>query len=127
MSIRFSVDRAAGYYVTTLEGQLNESDIRVAYSTFYSAPGWSPAFDRIIDLSGADITGIPEAAFGVMAQRVRDVMSSNGRHALRTAFVVPDDGNYAQVEHYKRYADVGFETVAMFRDFDGARAWLLER
>lgn len=124
MSIRFKVDRAAGYYVCTLEGVFAESDIRSAYSTFYMTPDFDPCLDRLIDLTKADLSGIPEAAFDVMARRAAGVMMNHGRDGLRTAFVVPDEGNYAQVAHYKRFAEHGTETVELFRDVASARRWL---
>ena len=124
MSIRFQVDRAGGFYVCTLVGIFAESDIRAAYSTFYTTPDFDARHDRLIDLSDADITGIPEPAFDVMARRAADVMLSHGREGLRTAFVVPDDGNYAQVMHYERFARPMLETVRLFRDMASARRWL---
>ena len=124
MSIRFKVDRAAGVYVCTLVGVFEESDIRAAYSTFYTAPDFDYRLDRLIDLSRADLTGIPAPAFDVMARRAAGVMIRHGRSGLRTAFVAPDDGNYRQVEHYKRYAQQPVETVELFRDTESARRWL---
>ncbi len=124
MSIRFKVDSAAGIYVCTLVGEFAESDIRAAYSTFYTTPDFDARLDRLIDLSNADLTGIPEAAFDVMARRAAGIMLSHGRSGLRTAFVVPDDGNYAQIEHYKRFAEPAMETVELFRDIASARRWL---
>lgn len=126
MSIRFKVDREAGYYVCTLNGKLAASDIRAAYSTFYTLPDFDPDLDRLIDLTNADITDIPESAFDVMARRAAGVMISHGRDGLRTAFVAPDDSNYSQVEHYKRFAAPALETVALFRDVASARRWLTE-
>ena len=126
MSIRFSVDRVAGYYTTVLDGVLDESDIRSAYTTFYSTPDWRPEFDRLIDLSSADITGIPAEAFEQLARRAADMMKRHGRRRLRTAFVVPDDGNHAQAEHYQRYAQPGPEEVALFRRREDALRWLIE-
>ena len=124
MSIRFKVDRAAGLYVCTLVGAFAESDIRAAYSTFYMTPDFDAQLDRLIDLTRADLSGIPEAAFDVMARRAAGVMLSHGRNGLRTAFVAPDDGNYSQVEHYKRFAEPAMETVELFRDMASARRWL---
>lgn len=124
MSIRFKVDRAAGIYVCTLVGVFAESDIRAAYSTFYTTPDFDAGLDRLIDLSRADLAGIPESAFDVMARRAAGVMLSHGRQGLRTAFVVPDDANYAQIEHYKRFAEPAIETVELFRDVAAARRWL---
>ena len=124
MSIRFKVDRAAGFYVCTLVGVFAESDIRAAYSTFYMTPDFDYRLDRLIDLTKADLTGIPEAAFDVMARRAAGVMMSNGREGLRTAFVAPDDGNYHQVEHYKRFTEPALETVELFRDVPSATRWL---
>lgn len=124
MSIRFRVDREAGYYVCTLQGVFAESDIRAAYSTFYATPDFDPRLNRLIDLTQADLSGIPEPAFGVMARRAADVTASRGVDPLRTAFVAPDDGNFAQVEHYKRFAEPGAETVELFRDLASAQRWL---
>lgn len=126
MPIRFKVDREAGFYACTLDGVFTESDIRSAYSTFYMTPDFDPGLDRLIDLTTADITGIPESAFDVMARRAAGVMMSHGRTGLRTAFVVPDDGNFAQIEHYKRFAEPALESVALFRDMASAQRWLTE-
>lgn len=125
MSIRFTVDNAAGIYVTKLEGLLTESDIRAAYATFYTTPDFRADLNRLIDLSGADITGIPPIGFEAMSKRVVNIMRQHGRDQLRTAFVVPDDANYAQIEIYKSIADTTLEQVALFRDADAARRWLL--
>lgn len=125
MSIRFTVDNAAGIYVTKLEGLLTESDIRSAYATFYTTPDFRADLDRLIDLSGADITSIPPIGFEAMSRRVVNIMRQHGRDQLRTAFVAPDDGNYAQIEIYKSIADTTLEQVALFRDADSARRWLL--
>ena len=124
MPIRFKVDRSAGYYVCTLDGVFAESDIRAAYSTFYTTPDFDPRLDRLIDLRKADLSGIPEAAFDVMARRVAGVLLSHGREGLRTAFVAPDDVNYSQVEHYKRFTEPALETVELFRDVPSATRWL---
>ena len=125
MSIRFTVDNKAGIYVTTLDGVLSESDIRAAYATFYTTPDFRPELNRIIDLSNADISTIPLLGFEAMSARVVKTMRQHGRSQLRTAFVVPDDGNYAQIEVYKGIADNTLEEVALFRDADSARRWLL--
>lgn len=125
MSIRFTVDNKAGIYVTTLDGVLSESDIRAAYATFYTTPDFRAELNRIIDLSNADISTIPLLGFEAMSARVVKTMRQHGRSQLRTAFVVPDDGNYAQIEVYKGIADNTLEEVALFRDADSARRWLL--
>ena len=124
MSIRFSVDRTAGYYTTVLKGTLDESDIRAAYTTFYSTPDWRPELDRLIDLSAADITGIPPEAFERLARRAAEMVTRNGRRQLRTALVVTGDGNRAQVEHYRGFAQPGPEEVALFSDRQDALRWL---
>jgi hypothetical protein len=123
MPIRYEVDPARGLVVATAEGVVTEADLLDYVTSVLANPDIRPGFRELVDLRGvtrieirpsALVDGVP-SSIKEFAQQLRET---------RTAVVVSED----RVEEVSRLFDlvrrIVPNTIRLFRDMDGARAWL---
>jgi hypothetical protein len=108
-------------------GTLTDRDLLEAWGDALADPGYDPAIDNLIDISGADRFEVTPAG----AQRLADVMAMCAKPPApgvrpRVAFVAPTDRAYDVIRMYEVRRERQGAPARFFvcRSIEEARCWL---
>lgn len=126
MPIAFSVNHEDGYFVSKYTGIVTTDEIIETYQTFFNSPDWAASLNELVDHSELDGSELTEDSLKHVANFAAQFYKENNIPYVKTAIYAPNDLPYGLSRMYDVMTYNSPELVAVFRDLDAARAWLLE-
>lgn len=125
MPIRFEIDPSRRFFTLSLEGAVTDTDMMTGYRAFVEGAEWRTGMNELIDLGGAEMDSVTGHGLRRLAEYTERHMSRHGARP-RTAIYAPRDLPFGIARMYEAFSDESPEDVQVFRDFEEAKAWLLE-
>lgn len=124
MPIKITVYADEGYYLSRYIGTITDKEMQDVYSRFYTSAEWVPGMNELADISEADISEITSAGLEKLAKIVQEIFKQHHFH-MKVAVYAPHDLGFGMARVYSVHAE-SFESHKVFRNFDEAKAWLLD-
>ena len=118
MSISYKIDTERKTIFISLEGELNDEQIRVHHDAMRSDPAFSASFCRLVDCSGSTGGEVSTSAIQRAALRVK------GDVGRKTAIFAPQDMSFGMSKMFEAMTSDSEGETKVFRDLTEARQWL---
>ena len=122
MTVRERFDAERNVLRVVLEGTVTDEDLLAYAQGSAGSPDVPEGHDVLVDLRGADPASIGSHAL----RRVADLFTRSDRtpERCRIAMVASHDAGYGLSRMYQAFRSDSPIEVRVFRDMDGAHAWL---
>lgn len=124
MAIKISKHVDQGYFTSTFEGKVTDSELLEFYEAFVSGGEWDPSLNELVDLSRADLRGVTRDGLSELLLLANRHFKLRGVVSTKTAIYAPADLPYGIARMYATMVEQSPEEVRVFRDIDLAADWV---
>lgn len=89
--ISFKIHAVEGYFISTWEGAVLDSELKPAYEQLLEAEGYKPGFYELSDMRSADMTAVSADARVSLFLMVQRHLDETECPPSKTAIIVPED------------------------------------
>jgi hypothetical protein len=121
MPIDYRIDSQRRLAEVEVRGRLRAQDLRDFEERVRGDPAYFSGIDELIDLRGADLSGLDTAPIRSLAAFFRD---GRGQREVKVAIVACRDADYGLSRMYQALRGEERGPLEIFRSIEEARAWL---
>ena len=124
MPITFSRNHDDGYLEIKYKGQISDSELLSAYTSYFDSSDAIPVTNDLTDLSEADLNHLSSEAIRELADYIISSYKKSGITSLKTAIYAPKLLEFGLSRMYKT---ISFETpqyIEIFQEREKALQWL---
>ena len=124
MPIIFSKNHDDGYLEIKHKGQISDSELLSAYTSYFGSDYAIPVLNDFTDLSEADLTNLSTEAIQELADYIIRLYEKAGITSLSTAIYAPDPLQFGLSRIYHTISAETPQDMKLFRDREKAIQWL---
>lgn len=124
MPITFVMNHDDGYLEINYKGQISDSEVLIAYESYFNSNDAISASNDLTDLSEADLSYLSKDAIQELSDYIISLYNKTGITSLKTAIYAPESLQFGLSRMYETLSFTTPQDIKVFKDREKAIKWL---